>query len=403
MKKTAFLQALVIVILLLVSWAILYQRSSRDPEPARETVTAGAAKSPEGTEQPQPVQEGLPENEPISPAIGEVQRPENIPPLWAEWIAYLQQQTPPDLPAALEAMRNAVFSMPRDEATARVIELMLSGVNIRTGSRFVIGEGGVLRSAPDLQTLLADWLGELDPGQAARIGKMALIRSGIQMGPDLYVVHLRNYLRGSADSPVEVAAFVRSKFAQLVQQPQWRTQPTSSVAEAFDFAVWLQDAALIPALADYLSTGTDPGLAHAASLAIQRIVDASPQQAGTVLADTAGWPGLLPELRAANMARLDPSDPGQQSVLASYLLDSSVTPDEVRTFFQYFPNLNRTLSHNLVSPEISITGIDIEERLNSARTAIGDWLEDPAWEQWHGLLEETDDRIRQQLGANPAP
>ena len=259
MKKIAFLHAVLIVALLSASWILFLvqmkkpetQDTAPDKQPPVEVISTDSPNFPD-QKAPQEKQ-SLP--------IGTIQNPASIPPAWAEWIDYLgQKQNAKDMRVAVDAMRKTVFSMESEEGLARLLELIYSGANIKTGLVFQVGKNGELLGAPDLQTLLMDWLSRMDPVQAAVIAKLALEQTGESLGPDLFVIHLRNYAKGSTDSDLQHNQFVRQYFDQLINNPEWTDNPVHSIAESMDFAVYLEDGSLVSALSGFMAGGQSPAL-----------------------------------------------------------------------------------------------------------------------------------------------
>ena len=127
MKKTAFFQALVILLLLLISWGFFYFKrlppaEQPDPEVTAENQTA---RQLETETDPEPVVKEA------GRALGKIINPEAISPLWDECIQYLsEQQNPAEMRLALAAMKEALFSMEDNDSMARLLELMFSRVNV---------------------------------------------------------------------------------------------------------------------------------------------------------------------------------------------------------------------------------------------------------------------------------
>lgn len=401
MKKTAFFQALIILLLLLISWGFFYfnrlpQAEQPDPEVTVENQTA---QQPETETDPLPLLK-----ETVRP-VGNIINPEAIPPLWDEWIQYLsEQQTPAEMRLALAAMKEALFSMEENDAMARLLELMFSRMNVETGLAFEIGTGGSLLGAPDLQTHLADWLGQLNPDRAASLGKIALNKAGTNLGPDLFALHLRNFAKGTPSDDPEKAAFIRQKFNQILDNPEWTREPTHAVAESMDFAVYLQEGDLVAPLSEFISPDASPALGHAAALAVERLFDLKPVEAGMSILQTIGEGSVNPAARAGFVARLDPGNPAELKILESYILHPETNPEEVGTFLKHFPNLNMTLSHNLLSPKISITNTSsIDQQLDNALQAVREWSDNPGMSHLEQSLADTEERILRQMHGDRGP
>ncbi|MGA1204756.1 MAG: hypothetical protein ACO3ZW_02955 [Opitutales bacterium] len=399
MKKTAFLQALLLVILLLGSWAVFLSRlhspPERDPAKAVEEPVPAALAKPEPTPGPAGTEPPLSPNEP----------PPRVPPGWVEWIDYLQQQSSPeDMQRAFGELRRGLFSMDPEEAWATIVELLASGTNVTSGLPFAVGKNGCLETAPDLQTLLLDWLGQLDPRRAAELARKALSTGGFTMGPDRYVIHLRNFAWGSVLSDLRERSFLQTRVRDLLNHREWLESPSHSVAEAFDFIVLLEDTGLIPLVSSLMEPGRNPALQHAGNITLERLADRAPVETGQELLQTIGRPGLAPRARAAFMARLDPSVHRERDLLDTYLTRAGIQASEAEFFLHYLPNMSLTFSHNLASPEISITEkMDYSDRLRSALEAVRHWELEPELRTLAEGLRETGDRIRLQLEGQPSP
>lgn len=306
--------------------------------------------------------------------------------------------------AALDAMKATLLAMDPDEAKMRLLELIRSGVNLQTGLRFRVGSNGDLAGAPDMQTLLLDWLGQLDPVAAADMAKSALARSGESLGPDGFVIHLKNYARGTTDPPFSRDRLVYQYFNRLIANDAWTANPVHSIAESMDFAVFLRDGSIVPALSAFMAQGQSPALGHASSMAIERLVDIDPIGSVSAIVDTLGQPGMSPHARAGFVARVDPAGPGAFELLTGYLGSPYVSQQEAVAFLQFLPNLNKSLSHNLVSPEISITNLGNHiDRMKSALDAVRDWQADPPRTDIGKELSLTGDRLLAQIKGDPLP
>lgn len=407
MKKTAFLQALVLVVLLTASWILLIKRSGSDEpvvEDAPVPVDSPAEAAPAaGTTTPAATEEAEPATEPV-PAAARGNSLEGVPPLWVDWINYLQQQsTPEDLRNALLAMKKAVFSMEKGDATARLIELILSRVDLETGMPFRVGPGGNLDGGPTLQVLLADWLGQIDPERSAGLARLALSGGGTQLGPDLFVLHLRNFARGTPPGD-ERTLFMTGHFKVLLGHQPWMEEPTSAIAEAMDVAVYLQDPKLVPAIAGLTTDENADRLRHASSIALERMIDRDPLPSVRNLLSSPEGEAMSPAARAGFVARLDPVDAESQALLKGYLASPETSPGEAALFLAHFPNMNQTLSHNLLSTNFSNTeSAGHMERLQRALETVRSWQADPELAALGEPLAETFSRLSTQVTGQPQP
>ncbi|MEX0331976.1 MAG: hypothetical protein AB3N64_11185 [Puniceicoccaceae bacterium] len=404
MKKTAFLQALILVILLTASWFLFLNRDRSEDSPISEETP-----SPEVA----PVEESIPENTAAAPQVDEpspAEEAESIaitnlqatPPLWVDWMNYLQQQSSPeDMRNAILAMRSAVFSMEQADASARLIELIISRVDLPTGMAFQVGPGGNLEGGPSLQVLLADWLGQIDPERAAGLARLALTGGGTDLGQDLYVIHMRNFARGNPGSD-ESLIFLKGHFKILLGHQPWIDDPGSAMAEAMDVAVYLEDPLLVPEIAKLTSEEQAPRLRHASSLALERMVDQAPVAAISQLLSSPEGQAMKPSARAGLVARLDPVSPEGQALLKDYLASAQTSREEAERFLAHFPNMNQSLSHNLLSTNFSNTeSTGHMERLQRALDTIRGWEADPDLSALADPLKEAATRLSGQVSPTP--
>jgi hypothetical protein len=136
-----------------------------------------------------------------------------VPEGWREWFTYLAEvQSPMEMRTALEALRTALYSLPDEEAVARLMEFIESGADMKTGLAFQPGPDNQLRGAASLRALFLDWLQQLDPQAAARIAARELDSIGTGLNPDVYVVHLRNFALGSGESEAVMQAALENYF-----------------------------------------------------------------------------------------------------------------------------------------------------------------------------------------------
>jgi hypothetical protein len=398
MKRTAFLQACLLFLLLVGSWFLLINKLHQPDETGPDASPAGQHADVE----PEPQAE-LDEEARLAEAIPDAEPEAVVPEGWREWTAYLEDVASPDeMRAALDALRNALFSLPPDEAVARLLEFIESGADVKTGLAFQPGPENRLRGAASLRALLLDWLQQLDPRQAAAIAARELDSLGTRLSPDVYVIHLRNYALGSDDSDTVIKTTLEDHFRQLVEHRPWLENPGSAIAEAMDVAVYLEAADVAPRLGQFLQPEQPRLLRHAASLALERLVDQDPMEVLPRLLDAPEADALPARSRASYMARLDPGLPGADTLLDAYIRDPGRDPSEIVFFLESFPNLNQSRSYNLLSNNNSATEPGgYVDRLDNALEQVRRWQDDPGLSRFDPVLEEVGERLQQQLGPNP--
>lgn len=386
MKRLAFLQALVVFLLLISSWVLLMNRL-REPAPSEP---------PANSEAPAPVD---------SPAAGERVRPLAAEPssaLSKDWQSILEQLeqagSPAEMRQSLGALRDSVFAIPTPDAIASLNAFLASGADLRTGLAFQPGPDRRLSGAASLRALVLDWLHALDPAMAGTWARRELAEYGTRLVPDVFVMHLRNAAADPTQAPETISNLLQHHMEQLMGHEPWLTSPTSAIAEALDVLVFLRDPRWSGPLASLLDPRKPALLRHAAALALERLVDAEPTAVLSGLAAASALDGL-PKTRAHYFARLDPASAPQAEFLRAYLL--RVPPSEQAPFLAAFPNLNLALSHNLLSPQFSNTrNRDTTARLNSALAFLESVQHDLADPEMAARCRRSIARIRTQLGTD---
>lgn len=402
MKRIAFLQACLIFLLLVASWFLLINKLRQPDDPSPGSMPPAQGDSMEEL----PLTRGEAEGDlsPSAPAgLPEVDKEAVVPEGWREWFAYLEDVgSPMEMRAAVEALRSAIFSLHPDEAVARLMEVIESGADMKTGLAFQPGPDRQLRGAASLRAIFLDWLHQLEPRTAAQLAVRELDSLGTGLSPDVYVIHLRNFALGSElPAPARQSA-LENYFMQLIEYRPWIDNPGSAIAEAMDVAVYLESPTVVPELSRFLQRDQAPLLRRAASLALERLVDRQPMQVLPLLLDPLQDDSVPPRSRASYMARLDPGLPGAADLLREYVRDPAREPSEIRFFLESFPNLNRSLSHNLLSDDFSNTDPENTARqLENAFVLVQDWQNDPQLEAFAPLLAEIQERLGQQLQPNP--
>ena len=72
----------------------------------------------------------------------------------------------------------------------------------------------------------------------------------------------------------EARAYLQRKVREMIGIQAWRDNPSTGFLEAFDIMVYTRDRELTPQLADWVRRPDNGALAHAAYLALDRLVQA---------------------------------------------------------------------------------------------------------------------------------
>jgi hypothetical protein len=273
---------------------------------------------------------------------------------------------------SLAELRRALSAMPTAAAVAAIRQFLDSKEDASTHLGFKVAGNGLLDEAPTLRTFLLDELARLDPAAAADYAKVVLANMD---SPDEWAVALRNLALGNTST--EARALLLQKTEQMLQYAPWQQNPSTGFLEAFDVAVYLGGTDLMPALSSLVRQQDNPAVAHAAYLALDRLVISD---ATTTLNAMQADPDLMQgrELTRANyFARADVRDPQQRQVLESYLLDPRIGAAEIAAFAGVYPNANFMISPNLITQTQPPARAALTSRDAASLAVAQQWLADP--------------------------
>lgn len=397
MKIRAFLQALVLVVALVGTWLLVIYKWQTGDRPDPTSSPPADTRQPDISEPPVIVEDPQPAAATASAA--DMDRLTTPPPdAWSEWFAYLETaQSPEQMRSSLAQLAALLLEeMEPAAATAWLLELIQSGADMPTGLAFQLREDRHLRGAHRLRAWALDWLAMIDPATAAQIADDELHRLNTSLQPDVFAIHLRNLTLGELPQQ-RVHSRLQDSLAAMLQHQPWLQQPTSAVAEAFDLAVYLEAAGHAQRLTELMDPQYPAGTRHAAAIALKRIAARQP----AVIASIIDAPATSPQnavWRADVLSQLHPGDNQTTALLDRYLLHPDIAAAEHRAFLDRFPNLDQTVSFNLLSSNILITEkATPQQRLLAARDSVLRWLDTPAMQIHHAYLQTVLDRINLHL------
>ena len=158
-------------------------------------------------------------------------------------------------------------------------------------------------------------------------------------------------------------------------------------------AVYLGGTNLAPALGDLIRWQDNPAVAHAAYLALDRLVITDASQ---LLAALEAAPELMQgreATRADYFARADVRDPQQRQVLETYLLDPHRSAAELAQFAGVFPNANYMISQNLLTPTPTPDHAALTSRDAASLQIVQAWLADPRFAKLQPQLQRAKQRL----------
>jgi len=289
---------------------------------------------------------------------------------------------------ALASLRQALAASSTGEASAAIRQFLDSKADAATHQGFKVGAKGALEEAPSLRTFLLDYLGQVDPAAAAAYAQGILSQAG---SPDEWALALRNLALG--DTSAEGRTLLEQKTGELLRHAAWQQEPSVGYLEAFDTAVYLGGTNLAPSLTDLVRRQNNPAVAHAAYLALDRLVIKDTTQLLTALAADPGLMQGREATRADYFARADVRDPQQRQVLERYLLDPQRSGAELAQFAGLFPNANYMISHNLLTPTPTPDHAALAGRDAASLQAVQGWLADPRFASLQRPLQKVKQRL----------
>jgi hypothetical protein len=286
----------------------------------------------------------------------------------------------------LGRMAQRLESVPAPEAVKAIREVLKSGRDAETRLLFEVGEGGWLSGWPSYRCWLLDSLSRIDPDAAATEAAGILSARG---NADEWSLALRDFSRVRQDAAGRV--FLKSKVRELLSDPRWQQEQSAGWLEAFDVVVHLRATDLTRELAGLAGMRGNRPASHAASLALDRLVQAAPAD---VLGRFLNEPILLNgPFRASCFARADVRDPVQRGILERYMLSESSDPEERARFFGLFPNAHFAVSRNLLTPAAVVKEGEQKAQDRAALAVVNEWLGSGRFESVRPGLEGVRERL----------
>lgn len=288
----------------------------------------------------------------------------------------------------LAELRRTLSSMPTNAAIADIRQFLDSKADAPTRLGFKLTAGGTLDETPTLRTFLLDEMARLDPAAAAEYAKIILASKD---SPDEWAVALRNLAKG--DTSGDGRALLEQKTVELLQHEPWQREPSVGFLEAFDAAVFVGGTKLMPALSDLVRRQDNSAVAHAAFLALDRLVINDPVQTLTALQTTPDSMQGREQTRANYFARGDVRDPQQRQLLESYVLNPQISAAELEAFAGVYPNANFMISPNLLTQNQTPERGALVARDAESLRVVQEWIEDPRFAKQRPTLEKISRRL----------
>ncbi len=306
------------------------------------------------------------------------------------WETLVREATAVDAAqTALESIGRELERLPQEVAVSRILAYLESMRNRDTGLRWRMGAGGRLESAPTLRVWLIDWLGRLDPAAAAGFARGAITEP--KRSADEWALHLRNFAWGeeAGEPPARLAELT----VELLEHEPWRAAPTPGFQHAFDVLVYAEAVGELPRLLAMLP-GSQPGaLQHPANLAIENLIVRTPASALQALSGSIATLDERPRTRAGFFARAQLADREQRAVVENYFLDEHITAAERDYFLQLVPNLNVSISRNLLTETTVPTRESYQAQRRETASVLRAWSRDPRFRPWRGEIDGALERL----------
>ena len=288
----------------------------------------------------------------------------------------------------LGAVRQWLRETPAAVRRAQLAAFLATRRDADLGGQFKVGPDGALTASPTLRVWLLNELSGIDRAEAAALAREVLSRPD---SADEWAVALRCLALGEPSA--EARALLKEKTLALLQHEAWQEQPSSGFLQAFDVAVYLRDADFAPVLSGLLRQTNQVAVAHAAFLALDRLVLAAPVANLRELQTNPDWLAGREGTRAGLFARADVTDASQRTILESYLLDARRSPGELSAFAATFPNASLFLSPNLLTRQATFDGATLLRRDLATLQVVRGWLGEPRFAAVREALRPIESRL----------
>jgi hypothetical protein len=275
-------------------------------------------------------------------------------------------------PGSLDANRRFMEELLRElmaadpaEAIRAITAFLKGGDDVATGLEFAVGSGGKLKSWPSLRVLLLDVLGRISPEAALPVSREVL---GRKDSADEWALAMRNIAWGDRNSN----AYLEGKVREMWYHNPWLAEPSGGFLEAFDVAVYVRGAGLVPRLEE-LMRSPRVELERAAIVALDRIADAAPLDVMSMLNSNPGLISERPLVRADYFSKADLRDSRQRQAVEVYLGRTDVAPEEKQKFVDGLAAPGQMVGDSLLAPPPD-PDRDLAARDRAMKDAVSGWM-----------------------------
>jgi hypothetical protein len=296
--------------------------------------------------------------------------------------------SPEDARRALDRLNKQFEAAPIQVAVEAMVDFLRSRRDATTGLGFLVGDGGMLETAPTLRMVLLDSLGRIDPIAAAEFSREMLGSLDFPAGE--IALALRNLdWGGGKDDQV----LFREQTLRYLSNHTWAKAADAAYLEGYDAAARLNDPLAVGILAKRASEDAEGPVAGAATLALERL--ASQGHAG-VLGAIAKDSRIPADQKGELLARADVRDPDQREILEGFL-QAPENMGMVETFLMAFPLASHTVGPRLMTDEKFPNADERREADEAALEAVRAWLEDKRFARHKESLEQVATRLEEMI------
>jgi hypothetical protein len=148
-------------------------------------------------------------------------------------------------------------------------------------------------------------------------------------------------------------------------------------------------------LSESVRDRTNPALAHAAFLSLDRLVLQEPSRLLNALLESPALLAGRESTRAGYFARADLADSEQLRLVERYVLDPRLAPAELEAFAGIFPNASYMVSYNLLTRQITPDRATLARRDRQALAVVETWLADPRFQSVRASVLKIQQRLQQ--------
>jgi len=160
-------------------------------------------------------------------------------------------------------------------------------------------------------------------------------------------------------------------------------------------AVLLGGTNFISPLSELVRKQDNQAVAHAAYLALDRLVINDPTTTLTALAADLSLMQGREMTRANYFARADVTNPQQRQLLENYLLNPQISAAELEQFVGLYPNANYMISANLLTPTSTPDHASLTRRDAESLRVVREWITDPRFAKLRPQLQKTERRLEE--------